>query len=91
MFPASHCRNNCKRSNAAEWLNRLEEARAATVQGFGKYMALTPGDQYNLFGEIMKLSLFEKKFIRKSYLQELLLYIEYDYLAATAVRTPPAG
>ena len=54
-------------------------------------MALTPGDQYNLFGEIMKLSLFEKKFIRKSYLQELLLYIEYDYLAATAVRTPPAG
>eukprot|EP01022_Parablepharisma_sp_SALTPOND_P020582 TRINITY_DN378_c0_g1_i1.p2 TRINITY_DN378_c0_g1~~TRINITY_DN378_c0_g1_i1.p2 ORF type:complete len:1093 (-),score=111.04 TRINITY_DN378_c0_g1_i1:15898-19176(-) len=50
----------------------VEEARAATVRALGSYMSLCKKEKRLFFEEIMKQCIYEKKYIRKSYIQEIL-------------------
>jgi len=59
-------------SNDIEELDNVESARAATTWALGSYMSLCKKEKYLFLEAIMKQSIFEKKYIRKSFIQQIL-------------------
>ncbi len=66
-------------------MKSMEDARAATAEGLGRYMGVCTQEKYKFLQEITNQSIFEKKYIRKSYLQEILTTTIHSYLTADAV------
>ncbi len=77
------CRNN---PDKVAQLHYIEEARAATVFALGSYMSLCKREKYQFLDEIMKQCVYEKKYIRKSYIQEILTLM-HNFLIVTAIVT----
>ena len=65
-------------------LMRVEEARAAASWALASYMSLCKEEKYMFLEAIMKQCIFEKKYLRKSYIQEILT-LTYNNLIITAI------
>jgi len=77
-------RNNKEIKNKASEFERIEDARAATISGLGSYISICKNEKYQFLEEIMKQCIYEKKYLRKSYTQEILT-VMHQRLIITAI------
>lgn len=66
-------------------LDRIEDARTSTIATLGKYVAMCKTERYLFLEEINKQCIFEKKYIRKSYIQEILTRMLNEFITARLV------
>lgn len=69
-------------------LKQLDEARAASVYTLAKYMCLCEEERYQFLEDVNKQCIFEGKYLRKSYLQEILTRMQNEILITAIVLYP---
>eukprot|EP00826_Nyctotherus_ovalis_P002918 TRINITY_DN10586_c0_g2_i5.p1 TRINITY_DN10586_c0_g2~~TRINITY_DN10586_c0_g2_i5.p1 ORF type:complete len:588 (+),score=185.97 TRINITY_DN10586_c0_g2_i5:88-1851(+) len=70
--------------DGVEELDNVESARSATTWALGSYMSLCKKEKYLFLEAIMKQSVFEKKYIRKSFIQQILS-LAHNHLIIPAI------